>query len=123
MASTERHEVPSLIGSCKGQGTAVYGAGDKRIGSVERLMIDKVGGNVAYAILSSGGFLGLGEDYYPVPWSLLDFDDRLGGYRTNLTREQLANAPKYARSNEWDWTRESDHEVSNYYRMPPYWGS
>lgn len=58
-------ETASLIGSDKVEGTAVYGANDERIGSVQRVMIDKRSGHVAYAVVSFGGFLGLGEDYYP----------------------------------------------------------
>jgi hypothetical protein len=72
MATTidSRAETVSLIGSDKVQGTSVYGADDKKIGSVQRVMIDKVSGKVAYAVVSFGGFLGLGEDYYPLPWPL-----------------------------------------------------
>ena len=70
MATTidSRKETVSLIGSDKVQGTSVYGADDKRIGSVQRVMLDKIGGKVAYAVVSFGGFLGIGEDYYPLPW-------------------------------------------------------
>ena len=85
----ESRETTSLIGSDKVEGTAVYGAGDKRIGDVKRVMIDKISGKVAYAVLSFGGFLGLGEDYYPVPWAILKYDTNLGGYRTNLDADKL----------------------------------
>jgi hypothetical protein len=62
-------ETGSLIGSDKVDGTAVYGADQKKIGSVERVMIDKLSGKVAYAVISYGGFMGMGEDHYPTPWS------------------------------------------------------
>lgn len=61
-------ETVSLIGSDKVDGTAVYGADERKIGSVQRVMIDKISGKVAYAVVSFGGFLGMGEDYYPMPW-------------------------------------------------------
>src|ERR1044072_9257922 len=64
----ETRETASLIGSDKVEGTAVYGADEQKIGEIERVMIEKVGGKVAFAVLSFGGFLGIGEDYYPVPW-------------------------------------------------------
>jgi hypothetical protein len=66
MATTvdDRRETVSLIGSDKVDGTAVYGADDNKIGSVQRVMIDKISGKVAYAVVSFGGFLGMGEDYY-----------------------------------------------------------
>lgn len=58
----------SLIASDKVEGTAVYGVDGKRIGSVQRVLLEKRGGRVAYAVLSFGGFLGIGDDYYPLPW-------------------------------------------------------
>jgi hypothetical protein len=61
----ESKEIVSLIASDKVEGTAVYGTDDKKIGKLERVMIDKISGKVAYAVLSFGGFLGMGEDYYP----------------------------------------------------------
>jgi PRC-barrel domain len=64
----EGRETASLIGSDKVEGTAVYGADDQKIGSIQRIMIDKISGKVAYAVTSFGGFLGIGEDYYPLPW-------------------------------------------------------
>jgi hypothetical protein len=84
--SIDQRETTSLIGSDKVEGTAVYGPDREKIGSIERVMIDKISGKVAYAVLSFGGFLGMGEDYYPVPWSTLDYDTSLGGYHVNPTR-------------------------------------
>ena len=100
---TDDRETASLIGSDKVEGTAVYGADDQKIGSIQRVMIDKISGKVAYAITSFGGFLGIGEDYYPVPWPTLKYDTRLGGYRTGLTADRLRGAPKYNRTSDWDW--------------------
>ncbi len=118
----ENRETASLIGSDKVEGTAVYGTDEKKIGSVERVMIDKTSGKVAYAVLSFGGFMGLGEDYYPVPWSMLKYDTNLGGYRVNLTKAQLDKAPKYSDSTGWNWDRSNDQRVYDYYRVDPYWG-
>jgi hypothetical protein len=117
----ESRETTSLIGSDKVEGTAVYGADDKRIGKIERAMIDKMSGKVAYAVLSFGGFLGMGEDYYPVPWGTLKYDTNLGGYRVNLTANKLKNAPKYTESTGWNWSRENDRKVYDYYEARPYW--
>ena len=120
--ATEARETVSLIGSDKVEGTAVYGVDEKRIGQVERVMIDKMSGKVAYAVLSFGGFLGIGEDYYPTPWSNLTYDTRLGGYRVNLSKDQLEKAPKYARGSDWSWSRANDERVYAYYGATPYWG-
>jgi hypothetical protein len=118
----DNKETMSLIGSDKVEGTAVYGVDEKKIGSLERVMIDKIGGKVAYAVLSFGGFMGMGEDYYPVPWSMLKYDTRLGGYRVALTKEQLDKAPKYTRSTDWNWSRDNDRRVYDFYKVSPYWG-
>ena len=121
MATTvdSRRETVSLIGSDKVDGTAVYGADERKIGSVQRVMIDKISGKVAYAVISFGGFLGMGEDYYPLPWSNLKYDMSLGGYRVGITEDQLKGAPKYKSSTDWDWSdRARDREIYDYYKTP-----
>jgi len=119
--TTNKRETASLIGSDKVDGTAVYGTDGNKIGSIQRVMIDKITGKVAYAVTSFGGFLGMGEDYYPVPWSTLDYDTNLGGYRVNFTESQLKAAPKYSSSTDWNWNRENDRKVYDYYKARPYW--
>jgi PRC-barrel domain len=99
-----RRETASLIGSDKVEGTAVYGTDQQSIGSVQRVMIDKVSGMVAYAVVSFGGFLGMGEEYFPMPWRSLTYDINVGGYRTNMTESQLKGAPKFNRNTDWDWS-------------------
>ncbi len=122
MATTlETRETTTLIASDKVEGTAVYGTDQRKIGSLKRVMIDKVSGKVAYAVLSFGGFLGMGEDYYPVPWSTLKYDTNLGGYLVNVTKDQLDNAPKFNESRGWNWNRDNDRRVYDYYRVRPYW--
>ena len=116
---TEARETGSLIGSDKVEGTAVYGADDKKIGSIERVMIDKVSGKVAYAVVSFGGFLGIGEDYYPMPWNKLTYDTGLGGYRVDVTEDQLRGAPKFTQHQQWNWSdRTADRRVYDYYNTP-----
>ena len=113
---TEARETGSLIGSDKVEGTAVYGANDTEIGSIERVMIDKLSGKVSYAVLSFGGFLGIGDEYYPLPWQSLKYDTRLGGYRTNVTESQLKGAPKYSNDNQWNWSDPATaRSVNDYY--------
>jgi hypothetical protein len=113
--ATEARETAGLIGSDKVEGTVVYDAKGEKIGSIERVMLEKISGQVAYAVLRFGGFLGLGSDYYPIPWASLDYDTSLGGYRTNITEEQLKGAPKYA-GERWDWNnRTRGRKVYDYY--------
>jgi hypothetical protein len=113
---TETRETGSLIGSDKVEGTAVYGASDTKIGSIERVMIDKMSGRVSYAVLSFGGFLGIGDDHYPLPWQSLKYDTNLGGYRTGITETQLKGAPKYGNDNAWNWSDpDRTRAVNDYY--------
>jgi hypothetical protein len=118
MAMDER-EFGSLIGSDKVEGTAVFGPDETKIGSIERVMIDKVSGRVSYAVLGFGGFLGLGNDHYPLPWQSLKYDTRLGGYRTGVTEDQLRGAPKYRDDSDWNWTDVARNRALNeYYGVP-----
>jgi hypothetical protein len=87
-------ESASLVSSDKIEGTPAFAADGRRIGKIERLMIERRTGKVDYAILSFGGFLGIGADHYPIPWSLLTYNKELGGYQISLTEDQLKNAPK-----------------------------
>jgi hypothetical protein len=96
-------ETPSLIGSDKVQGTAVYRSSGDKVGTIERVMIDKIGGKVAFAVMSFGGFMGIGQDYYPLPWNLLTYNAQLEGYEVNIGEEQLKGAPKYSTHETWDW--------------------
>ena len=82
-----KRETGALIGSDKVEGTDVYNSNGDRVGTIERVMIDKIGGKVAYAVMSFGGFLGLGSDYYPLPWSLLKYNELLGGPADDLAED------------------------------------
>ena len=72
-----KRETLTLIGSDKVEETAVYRSNGEKIGQIVRMMIGKQSGKVGYAVMSFGGFLGIGEDYYPLPWSLLTYNPRL----------------------------------------------
>jgi sporulation protein YlmC with PRC-barrel domain len=114
----EARETVDLISSDKVEGTAVYDAKGEHIGSIEWVMIEKRSGQVAYAVLSFGGFMGIGTDYHPIPWDALKYDTSLVGYRTNITEAQLKGAPKY-QGESWDWEDfERRRKVSDYYNTP-----
>ena len=117
---TEQRETGSLIGSDKVDGTTVYGADGEAIGSIERVMIDKRSGQVSYAVLSFGGFLGLGDDHYPLPWQSLNYDTKMGGYRAGITESKLQGAPKYGAGEDWDWQDPArGRAVDSYYGVIP----
>jgi sporulation protein YlmC with PRC-barrel domain len=118
-ALTDRGTTSSLIASDRVEGTAVYDARGKRIGKVERLVIDKASGGVAYAVLSFGGFLGIGADHYPIPWPMLGYDEKLRGYRVDVAEEQLKNAPKIEQGENWEQAnRGRDEQVHGYWEQP-----
>jgi hypothetical protein len=100
----------------------VYDARGKRIGKVERLMIDKLTGRIAYAILSFGGFLGIGEDHYPIPWSMLTYNEKPDGFQLDITEEQLKNAPKIEHGESWEQAnRARNQDVYDYWEVRYYW--
>ena len=112
-----------MIESDRVEGTTVYDPQGNNIGSIKRLMIEKISGRVGYAVMSFGGFLGMGEEEHPVPWGKLTYDTSLGGYRTDITEQQLRGAPAFTRDRNWDWSdRKRERELHDYYRVPPYWG-
>jgi PRC-barrel domain len=111
-----------LIESDRVEGTTVYDPQGTNIGTIKRLMIEKLSGRVAYAIMSFGGFLGMGTEEHAVPWSKLTYDTNLGGYRTDLTEQQLKGAPAFSRDRTYDWgDRDRERELHDYYRAPYYW--
>src|SRR5918998_5327395 len=96
-------ETRRLIASNKVEGTPVYNRAGDQLGTVYNFMVDKVSGQVAYVVMSFGGFLGIGESYHPLPWRALTYDTRLGGYVVDADRARLERAPRYMSSNMPDW--------------------
>ncbi|MDV2984564.1 UNVERIFIED_CONTAM: PRC-barrel domain-containing protein [Methylobacteriaceae bacterium AG10] len=113
----------SLIASDRVIGTEVRRADGSKVGRIERLMLDKRSGRVAYAVMSFGGFLGMGEEYYTLPWAVLRYDTGLDAYVVDITEAQLRDAP--ARSPEGgdpEDERAWEEHVHRYYNAAPYWG-
>ncbi len=118
--AAKTRETETLIGSDKVEGTNVYRSNGDKVGSIERVMIDKRSGQVAYAVMSFGGFLGIGDDYYPLPWELLTYNEQLGGYEVNITEELLKRAPKYGAGQSWDWEDKTrNRSIYEHYKVQP----
>jgi len=112
-----------LIASDRVEGTVVRRPNGERLGHIERLMIDKLTGNVSYAILSFGGFLGLGSDLLPLPWGRLSYSTKLEAYVLDIEDEELRGAPSFRADKDFDWgDRSLETELHRYYGVPPYWG-
>ncbi len=113
----------SLIASDRVEGTAVRRLNGDKIGHIERLMIDKVSGKVSYAILSFGGFLGMGANLLPLPWARLSYNRDIEAYQLDITDDELRRAPSFLADKDFDWgDRSQEIELHRYYGVPPYWG-
>jgi sporulation protein YlmC with PRC-barrel domain len=116
-----RNETSSLISSDKVEGTSVYDTAGNSLGSIHSVMIGKTDGKVSYAVLSFGGFLGIGSDYYPIPWAQLRYDTSMDGYVINITKEQLEGAPRYSSGDDWQTANRSwTGDVDRYYTGPAF---
>jgi sporulation protein YlmC with PRC-barrel domain len=104
-----------VISSDDVEGTAVYNPAGEKLGSIDNLMIDKLSGQVLYAVMEFGGFLGIGSDRYPIPWDLLKYDTNKGGYIVPLDKDKLKNAPKYRDEEVPVYDTDYGNRVNTYY--------
>jgi hypothetical protein len=119
MARATAHPDHQCISSEDIHGTEVYGPTGNNIGEIDHLIIDKLSGRVAYAVMSFGGFLGLGHSHYPIPWGALTYDTSLGGFKTNITEQQLKDAPEFS-DDSWQ-DRSWEEQTHRHYGAPTYW--
>jgi sporulation protein YlmC with PRC-barrel domain len=105
----------SLISAEKVHGTDVFNGKGEKLGSIEDIMIDKITGQVAYAILSFGGVLGVGEKQFPLPWSTLNYDSQRDGYLIDLDKDRLKNAPSFGADDNLSWTADYGRTIDKYY--------
>ena len=106
-----------VISSDRVEGTNVYNAGGDKLGSIDDLMIDKLSGQVRYAVMEFGGFLGIGTDRYPIPWNMLKYDVSQDGYVVPLDKAQLEGAPRYANDTVPDYDETYRSNVDKYYGL------
>ena len=104
-----------VISSDKVEGTTVYNDAGDKLGSIDDLMIDKRSGQVRYAVLEFGGFLGIGTDRYPVPWNMLKYDTTKDGYVVPIDKAKLDNAPKYHDEKAPVYDTEYGKRINDYY--------
>jgi hypothetical protein len=112
-----------LVASDRVEGTVVRRMTGEKIGTIQRLMIDKASGKVAYAVLRFGGFLGVGDKHLPIPWERLKYDTTAQSYQISISDAELAKAPSYAADKDFDWgDRSQEVRLHDYYNARPYWG-
>ena len=111
----------SAILASKVQGKAVYNTLGEKIGVVEDIVLDKLSNSIEFAVLGSGGVLGMGEQFRPVPWSLLDYNPEKGAYVVPMSTDVMKKAPCYRLE---DMTK-NDAAIRtaafDYYKAPKYW--
>jgi sporulation protein YlmC with PRC-barrel domain len=120
MADVTQITSGTLIAAERVNGTNVYNPAGEKLGSVEDIMLDKVSGRAIYAIMSFGGFLGMGEKHHPLPWSSLKYDTGKEGYVVDLDKKKLEGAPSYD-DRDFRWTPDYGRQVDKYYGVPTYW--
>ena len=113
--STAASVMGNVISSDKVEGTAVYNPAGEKLGSIDDLMIDKLSGQVRYAVLEFGGFLGMGTDRYPIPWSVLKYATDKDGYVVPLDKAKLHNAPKYSEDSVPVYDKDYGTRINRYY--------
>jgi hypothetical protein len=107
-----------LIAASKVTGTAVYDLAGDSLGSVYDVILSKATGRTEYAIMSFGGFLGMGKSYHPLPWHVLTYSPEKDGYMVNLDAERLKAAPAYSMDEPTDVWLDPTYasRVDDYYR-------
>jgi len=103
-------------------GTNVVDRSGNKIGEVEDVILDKQTNSILFAVISFGGFLGMGEKFHPVPWAALDYDEKAGAYVVSYTKEQLQAAPAGSID---ELTRDDGMQFRtrtyDFYKVPRYW--
>ena len=115
-------ETTTLISASKVTGTDVYNTVGDTLGEIYDVMLDKQTGRIAYAIMSFGGFLGMGKHYHPLPWTTLNYDVTKGGYVVPMSKDVLKSAPTIRPDEMSTWrTRAQEQTIHDYYKTRPYW--
>ncbi len=112
----ETDENVRLISSKKVEGTPVVDRDGATIGTIDSFMVDKYTGRVAYAVMSFGGTWGFGTSLFPLPWPLLDFDEQKGGYRLEISKEEMADAPRFQPNDDPEFSPEYRRRIILFYR-------
>ena len=110
-------ETSRLIASNKVEGTPVYSRDRERLGTIYNFMVDKFSGQVEYAVLRYGGFLGMGQRYYPLPWRVLTYYRDAGGYVIDMLARDFEDAPSFDRDSEPEFDREYGRRVHSWYGL------
>jgi len=126
IVSAERHlsngPGPEVMDAATLKGDSVVNNSGEDLGKIEAIMLDVTGGRIAYAVLSFGGFLGMGSKLFAIPWSALTLDADEKRFILNIAKDRLENAPGFDKDH---WPSMADTtwatELHSYYNVRPYW--
>jgi hypothetical protein len=113
--NADMHQQHALISSDRVEGTAVFNSAGDRLGTIKHFMVEKQSGQAKYAVMSFGGFLGMGSDHFPIPWNSLTYSPDRGGYTVDISQEELKNAPNYPESDDQRHDSAFMGRVDSYY--------
>jgi len=113
---------PFVMDAATLDGDKVVNSAGEDIGKIEAIMLDVAAGRIAYAVLSFGGFFGIGTKLFAIPWSALTLDAVENRFLLDISKERLESAPGF---DEDHWPAMADRrwakEVHAYYDVNPYW--
>jgi sporulation protein YlmC with PRC-barrel domain len=113
---------PEVMDAATLIGDKVVNAAGESLGKIEAIMLDVTTGRIAYAVLSFGGFLGMGSKLFAIPWGALTLDAREHGFILDVSKEKLENAEGFDKDH---WPSMADAnwaaEIHSYYNVTPYW--
>ncbi len=113
---------PAVMDASTLEGDTVVNSSGEDLGKIEAIMLDVAAGRIAYAVLSFGGFLGLGSKYFAIPWSAFTLDAGKKRFILGVSRDRLENAPGFDKDH---WPSMVDPtwamQVHEYYDVTPYW--
>lgn len=114
--------LPINLSASSISGTDVVNARNENLGDIKEIMIDTNNGRVSYVVLSFGGFLGIGDKYFAIPWEAFSIDTDNKCFVLNVPKEKLENAPGFDKD---QWPTNADHSyissVYDHYGYKPYW--
>ncbi|MCW3479967.1 PRC-barrel domain-containing protein [Neisseriaceae bacterium JH1-16] len=120
---TRRGPGPELMGAATLIGNEVHNHNDENLGEVKEIMLDMHSGRISYAVLSFGGFLGMGKKLFAVPWGALRLDTESKNFILNVEKGRLAHAPGFDKGR---WPNMADpswqQEINDYYQSGPSFG-
>jgi sporulation protein YlmC with PRC-barrel domain len=113
---------PEIMAASTLEGDTVVNSSGEDLGKIEAIMLDVSGGRIAYAVLSFGGFLGMGSKYFAIPWAAFTLDAGEERFILGVSKDRLENAPGFDKDH---WPSMADRtwatEVHSYYNVTPYW--